>query len=833
MLYFTKILFSVIQLIIDKITTAQSKMKVLLIILLNLGAFNFIAQEPGSGYALNFDGSNDVADSHAADLTAINDNFTIEFWVQPTTTRTTKTEANSGITGTSGKGQYYAVFPLQGGTNASAGVSVGTNGVSVYEHGSNYMPALLVYDVTLTGWNHIAIVYTAKQPSLYINGILVRTGLISTRPVVYPSGQIGGGNHGYFDGDIDEFRVWSTSRTETEVRDYMCKKLIGNEIGLARYLRIDDGSGTTVTDETGNQDATMTNMDASTDWVISGAALGNTSTYEYAPPQSFKALSFDGVNERIDGFDSDLTTVTNDFTIEMWVNPSGTISTTPTANGVGASGTSGQRYLVYPEHGNTTSGSGDAGAGISVGTNGILVYEHDGGYLPCLAKYTGTISGWNHIAVVYTARIPTIYLNGVAVSTGVASPSRTSVFPGARIGGQAYGFYAGEVDEVRIWRVSRSAAQLLANKDNELSGSLTDLVRYYKLNEGNGSTATDLTGTFDGTLKNMNSSNNWVVDGWLGNTLNYFSGTIYLQSLELDSLSISNISGLTQGFHIYHVDAVPNETTGVDGIGDNDHYYGVFKAGEVTATTYTATYYYDENNAWTNSKDEVDENDLALFTRSENSITTWINSSSSINTTNNTLMATAQSTEFILGATGGISLPINLVSFNATIIERVVQLNWQTALELNNEYFTIERSINIVDWEIVDIVDGAGNSSNLLDYSLIDINPLDGESYYRLKQTDYNGEYQYSQIKSVTFTAKEELKIYPNPTTGQIFIEGGNNELSNILIYNLLGENVSKHVKKTINGDSTLSIDLSKLSPGVYFIRTKTTANKVYEIIAR
>ena len=62
---------------------------------------------------------------------------------------------------------------------------MGTNGVSVYEHGDSYMPALLVYDTPITGWNHIAVVYTNKQPILYINGILVRTGLTSLRPEVF------------------------------------------------------------------------------------------------------------------------------------------------------------------------------------------------------------------------------------------------------------------------------------------------------------------------------------------------------------------------------------------------------------------------------------------------------------------------------------------------------------------------------------------------------------------------------------------------------------------------------------------------------------------------
>ena len=304
----------------------------------------------------------------------------------------------------------------------------------------------------------------------------------------------------------------------------MCKKLMGNETGLVRYLRIDDGSGTTVTDETGNKNGSLSRMNPANDWVYSGASIGNTSVYRYAPPLSLKALTFDGSNDRVNGYSNDLTTVRNNFTIEMWVNPTNTINTSPNPNGTGITGTSGQRYVIYPQHGNATSANGDAGAGISVGTNGILVFEHDGGYLPCMAKYVGTITGWNHIAVVYNNRVPTIYLNGVAVTTGVASPSRTAVFPGGLIGGGGYGHFRGDIDDVRIWNVARSAGDIAANYNNELSSPFINLVRYYPFNTGSGNVAFDATGTLNAPLNNMNISSSWVIDGWLSGAPSYFPG---------------------------------------------------------------------------------------------------------------------------------------------------------------------------------------------------------------------------------------------------------------------------------------------------------------------
>jgi len=78
-----------------------------------------------------------------------------------------------------------------------------------------------------------------------------------------------------------------------------------------------------------------------------------------------------------------------------------------------------------------------------------------------------------------------------------------------------------------------------------------------------------------------------------------------------------------------------------------------------------------------------------------------------------------------------------------------VLLNWATGSEINNDYFTLERSRDAVDAEIIGFIDGAGNSSHTLHYQFIDHDPLPGISYYRLKQTDYDGSFEYSQWVAV------------------------------------------------------------------------------------
>ena len=165
-------------------------------------------------------------------LPTVTNNFTIELWAYPTASRNSTPEQNTYIIGQSG--QRYAIWPHHTGstTDAGAGISIGTNGVSVYEHCSNYLPSILVYDTPIIGWTHIAVVYNNKTPSLYINGVLVRTGLTSLKTNIYPS--LGtGGNYGFYEGQFDNIRVWDYARSQIEISNDMYFQTPSNTNGLA------------------------------------------------------------------------------------------------------------------------------------------------------------------------------------------------------------------------------------------------------------------------------------------------------------------------------------------------------------------------------------------------------------------------------------------------------------------------------------------------------------------------------------------------------------------------------------------------------------------------
>ncbi|OXM83056.1 glycosyltransferase family protein [Paenibacillus rigui] len=171
-------------------------------------------------------------------------NFTYEFWVKAEEQHEIDSE---GITGTSGvRGKRFAVGPGVGGSpyQAGTGISVGTNGISVYEHSTGYFPATLVYPGRIVGWTHVAIVYSQRQPFLYINGEFKKAGLTSPKAAVFASGTFGGLDpYGYFVGCLDEIKLWNYPRTADQIRLSMNQPMSGNESGLAGYWKFEDGNG--------------------------------------------------------------------------------------------------------------------------------------------------------------------------------------------------------------------------------------------------------------------------------------------------------------------------------------------------------------------------------------------------------------------------------------------------------------------------------------------------------------------------------------------------------------------------------------------------------------
>lgn len=173
---------------------------------------------------------------------------------------------------------------------------------------------------------------------------------------------------------------------------------------------------------------------------------------------------------------------------------------------------------------------------------------------------------------------------------------------------------------------------------------------------------------------------------------------------------------------------------------------------------------------------------------------------------------------FTLGNTDLANLlPIELISFTAQPRESEVLLTWSTASEVNNDFFTIQRSLDAEVWEDIVEVKGAGNSREQIDYETIDGLALRGVSYYRLKQTDFDKLQTYSNIKRVEVTEAFQLKVYPNPTSGSFRITTGFEILpGDVKLINTLGQNLP--IKLQTDGSSVI-VDTGSISSGIYILQ--------------
>ncbi len=177
---------------------------------------------------------------------------------------------------------------------------------------------------------------------------------------------------------------------------------------------------------------------------------------------------------------------------------------------------------------------------------------------------------------------------------------------------------------------------------------------------------------------------------------------------------------------------------------------------------------------------------------------------------------------FTLASNSNINaLPIELVYFKGACNQDSVLLTWGTASESNNDYFTLERSSDAVIWESTHVIKGADNSTSFLHYSFSDAEVSNKISYYRLKETDYNGNYKYLDVIDVEpciiLEKNKVYKIYPNPSEGIIhfLFEDDMNSFESIEIFNLYGNSVY-YTTNFID-----KLDFSGYTEGIYFVCVK------------
>jgi len=517
-----------------------------------------------NNFALNFDGTNDYVslDMSYSSSGAIS-KLTVEAWVN-TSENISGTWDNWAIIDFD-RSEYYNLYITGKGQVgfSTTGSNKSTN--DFYSGSSNV--------VNDGQWHHITAVFDGNDKIIYINGVEVareknphggrsigsgktRFGIIGdgSEAVSYN----GGRNNIYYKGSVDELRIWNVVRTPAEIQANMNFILSGLEAGLVAYYDMEEGTGTTLSDRTGNgNNGTLHNMNPSTDWVagadglssaadetaptaiaqnvtvqlngdgngtITAAQVNNGSTdnsggiltyaldqttfncnnLNVSSSQDNLSLFFDGVDDYVTLDQATQYVTSTNFTVEFWMNGL-------TANNTGGFGGR-QMFSLH-----TSSGGNKIRIGLWGSESGVINLNDQ----PSGGSIQIGDGNWHHIALVYDGINYSVYVDGTLDYKQVGNANGDPNWLASDIsslgqewdGGNTSDFFKGGLDEVRIWNVARTQAQIQANQSTNLSGTENDLVAYYQFDDGAGSTSLiDATGNgANGSLSStMDASTSWV-----------------------------------------------------------------------------------------------------------------------------------------------------------------------------------------------------------------------------------------------------------------------------------------------------------------------------------
>ncbi|MBF0452311.1 MAG: tandem-95 repeat protein, partial [Candidatus Magnetomorum sp.] len=240
--------------------------------------FNVIVSPPGSGNALTFDGDDDFISFGSIDgshpLALAGSQFSLAFWIKPAIIGDSfQRIIDKSTAGLADDGYLLCL-------NTGNSLKFYLNGMARFTTDSDV--------VTADMWHHVVVTGDASQYKCYVNGIAV--GLTTENSFELPPNATANLYMGTwytestreYRGQMDEVSIWNVALSETDVRNYMCSRLSGNETGLLAYFRFDNFTGTTLTDLSGNNfHGTLTNMENAS-WITSEVPLGDTSIYDYA-----------------------------------------------------------------------------------------------------------------------------------------------------------------------------------------------------------------------------------------------------------------------------------------------------------------------------------------------------------------------------------------------------------------------------------------------------------------------------------------------------------------------------------------------------------------------
>ena len=173
-------------------------------------------------------------------------------------------------------------------------------------------------------------------------------------------------------------------------------------------------------------------------------------------------------------------------------------------------------------------------------------------------------------------------------------------------------------------------------------------------------------------------------------------------------------------------------------------------------------------------------------------------------------------------------LPVELIFFRGVREEDAILLTWQTAAEKNNDHFLVEHQSEGGDFQTVGMVMGNGTTSVTNNYQFQHQRPSKGLNYYRLRQVDFDGNFKYSNIVGIMTMLKDDADIFPNPTTGPVWVKGEVDGERDIRVRDFAGRII---LEKNLSESSL--VDLSDQPNGIYFIEIQKDAGKIVKRIVK
>lgn len=392
----------------------------------------------------------------------------------------------------------------------------------------------------------------------------------------------------------------------------------------------------------------------------------------------------------------------------------------------------------------------------------------------------------------------------------------------------------------RVTLDNSSTAGVRLNNDISVSQQMNFINGVLDLNQ---KTLTLGTSTTNATISG--SGNNSYILAWDGSD----NGTVVHRVNNIGSTYLFPIGDLNE----YTPIAVSLTSASLTGATLTGKLYGNSHPNIVSSTNYIGRYWSVEPNGISNplynveysySSSDIFGSEAFLFPAKYN-VGGWqscLESSSnamigngSVNTVTNTLSWSGITTfSDFTGIGNGTALPIELLSFTAEPIDKTVSLKWITASESNNSHFIIERSRNTNTIEEIARVEGAGYSNIIRNYQTLDEKPLDGISYYRLKQIDFDGQFSYSEWTPVNFSQVADIDIdYVNYETNaeKLFVQCINPQVDKLefIVLSSSGQMVSSITNSGSTSNWSGFLALPNPSPGSYILMLTSNGKSAYK----